>query len=287
MNPILSAALAKHRGVLTRAAHRTLTNLIDVALRRGDLTAPFRGVYTEPAPDHATRLRALAEADPDAVATGPSAEHLHGWTETPPETVTAASTLASRPGFELTRRTIPRWLTTRANGVRYTSRALTAIDLATERGVEEVDAALRRRIPLSKLWEAYLATPNRPGRRRVSQWLADSRTLPWSPLERVAHAALHKRGVGGWVANHVVLLDDDETAYPDIAFRSLKLAIEVDGWRWHGDKGAFSRDRLRDVGLAEQGWQVVRFPGVWVLARPGEFARRVERIRAARAASMA
>ncbi len=142
MNPILSAALAKHRGVLTRAAHRTLTNLIDVALRRGDLTAPFRGVYTEPAPDHATRLRALAEADPDAVATGPSAEHLHGWTETPPETVTAASTLASRPGFELTRRTIPRWLTTRANGVRYTSRALTAIDLATERGVEEVDAAL-------------------------------------------------------------------------------------------------------------------------------------------------
>lgn len=287
MNPLLSAALAKHHGVLTRDAHRSLTNLIDVALRRGDLTAPFRGVYTEPDPDHATRLRALVAADPDAVATGPSAEHLHGWTDTPPEVVTAASGLLSRPGYELTRRAIPRRLTTRVHGVRYTTRALTAIDLATERGVNEVDAALRRRIPLAKLWAAYLATPNRPGRRRVSQWLADSRALPWSPLERVAHAALHKGGVTGWVANHTVLLDGEEKAYPDIAFRPLKLAIEVDGWRWHGGKGAFSRDRLRDVGLAEQGWQVVRFPGVWVLARPAEFARRVERIRAARAASMA
>lgn len=287
MNPLLTEALTKANGVLRRADHRALSPVIDVALRRGDLTAPFKGIYTEPDPDHATRLLALSLADPDAVATGPSAEHLHGWAAIAPERVTAASTLRSRPGFDLTRRIIPRRLTNRALGVRRTSRALTAVDLATERGVDQIDAALRRRIPLDKLWDAYLGTPNRPRRRRVYQWLTDSRTQPWSPLERVAHAALHERGVNGWVANHTVVLNGDgDTARPDIAFSALRLVIEVDGWAWHGDQAAFSRDRLRDVDLAELGWQVVRFPGWWVLAKPAEFARRVERIVAARAAAL-
>ncbi|HHU40115.1 MAG TPA: DUF559 domain-containing protein [Propionibacterium sp.] len=288
MNPLLSAALAEHDGVLRRADHRPLAHLIDVALRRGDLVAPFRGVYTAPDADHAVRLRALTAADPDAVATGASAGDLHGWVPDPPAAVSAASRLRSRQGFALSRRTIPRWLTTRARGVRYTSRALTAIDLAAERGVEEIDAALRRGIPLAQLWRAHLATPNRPGRGRVRQWLADSRTEAWSPLERAAHAALHRRGVGGWVANHVVVLDGDGgKAYPDIAFRSLRLAIEVDGWRWHQGKPAFERDRLRDAELACLGWQVVRFPGAWVLRHPGRFAAQVERIVAAREASLA
>lgn len=283
MNPLLSSAL--NDGVLRRAAHPGLINLIDVALRRGELVALFKGVYTEPDPGHLTMLHALVVADPDAVAAGASAEHLHGWSDSPPPLVSAASGLASRPGFELTRRTIPRWLTTRIEGVRCTSRALTAIDLATERGVDEVDAALRRRIPLAKLWEAYFATPNRPGRRKVFAWLTESRSQPWSPLERAAHAALRKRAVGGWVANHSVLVGESK-AFPDIAFVSLKLAIEVDGWRWHGDQEAFSRDRLRDVALAEVGWQVVRFPGAWVLRRPARFAACVARIKAARAASL-
>lgn len=288
MNPLLTTLLATNGGVLRRADHRAHRNLFDIALRDGDLVAPFRGVYTEPDADHATRLRALTAADADAVATGASAEYLHGWTREPPADVTAASRLVSRPGFVLSRRTIPRRLTARTSGVRFTSRALTVVDLATDRGVEEVDAALRRRIPLAALWDALLATPNRPGRGRVRQWLTDSRTTAWSPLERAAHAALHARRVGGWVANLAVSLDaDGATAYPDIAFRSLRLAIEVDGWRWHQGRTAFERDRLRDAALAQLGWQVVRFPGAWVMLHPEEFAARVERIAAARARALA
>lgn len=283
MHPLLSRALARNHGVLRRRDHPELVNAIDVALRREELIASFRGVYTAPDPDHATRLRALSLADPDAVVTGASAEYFHGWRTQPPADVEAASGLASRPGFALTRRLIPRRLTTRSDGVRYTSRALTAVDLATTRGVEEVDEALRRRIPLEKLWDAYLGTPNRRRRRRLYRWLTESRSQPWSPLERAAHLALHHGRVRGWVANHTVALDaEGARAHPDIAFRTLKLAIEVDGWRWHAGEAAFERDRLRDVRLGELGWQVVRFPGAWVLKHPERFAACVARIVAAR-----
>lgn len=285
MNQILAALLAG-AGALRRIDHPEHIHRIDAALARGELVAPFRGVYTTPDANHVSRLRALCLADPDAVATGASAEFLHGWTPNPPPGVTAASRLRSRPGYALERRTIPKRLTTTVEGVRVTSRALTAIDLATERGVDEVDAALRRRIGLDRLWAAYLATPNRRGRALVARWLEESRSLPWSPLERRAHEALHAAGVSGWVANASVALDAGvETAFPDIAFRSLKLAIELDGWAFHQGVEAFQRDRMRDVKLAALGWQVVRFPGAWVWANPAEFARAVAGIVAARAAS--
>lgn len=252
MNQNLLSTLARAHGVLRRRDHEALADATDAALTRGELVALFRGVYCAPSPDHATRLRALLLADPDAVATGPSAEHLHGWTSVAPESVTAASRLRPRPGFALERRVIPRRLTTRSGGVRFTTRALTAIDLATLRGVEEVDAALRRRIPLPRLWDAYQGTPNRRGRALVAQWLADSRSNPWSPLERVAHRALHDAGIRGWVANAAVALDGDiATAFPDIAFRSLRLAIVSR----HPDNGRVDQCAVVRVGWGH-GWTV-------------------------------
>ena len=177
--------------------------------------------------------------------------------------------MRSRPGYVLERRVVPRRLTTGVAGLRCTTRALTALDLATDGGVAEIDAALRRRIPLGKLWDAHHLTPNRRGRARVTQWLRESRTEPWSPLERVAHQALRAAGVRGWVANLSVALDSDlGTAYPDIAFRSLRLAFELDGWEHHRERDAFERDRLRDARLAALSWHVVRLPGGWVLAQP-------------------
>ena len=44
----------------------------------------------------------------------------------------------------------------------------------------------------------------------------------------------------------------------DFANHALKLAIELDGWVFHGDREAFERDRQRDLVLAAAGWLVVR-----------------------------
>ena len=46
----------------------------------------------------------------------------------------------------------------------------------------------------------------------------------------------------------------------DIAFPDERLAIEVDGWQWHGKHlGDFKRDRDRQNELTMQGWRILRF----------------------------
>lgn len=46
----------------------------------------------------------------------------------------------------------------------------------------------------------------------------------------------------------------------DIALPDARLAIEVDGWEWHGKhKGDFTRDRERQNLLTLHGWRILRF----------------------------
>lgn len=46
----------------------------------------------------------------------------------------------------------------------------------------------------------------------------------------------------------------------DIALPECRLAIEVDGWQFHGrHKGDFQRDRERQNALTLAGWRILRF----------------------------
>jgi len=46
----------------------------------------------------------------------------------------------------------------------------------------------------------------------------------------------------------------------DVAFPKVKLAVEIDGWQYHGKHLAdFKRDRERDRLLVLNGWLVLRF----------------------------
>lgn len=46
----------------------------------------------------------------------------------------------------------------------------------------------------------------------------------------------------------------------DIAFPETRLAVEVDGWSFHGKhKGDFTRDRERQNLLTLNGWRILRF----------------------------
>ncbi|MFH1987408.1 MAG: DUF559 domain-containing protein [Pseudomonadota bacterium] len=46
----------------------------------------------------------------------------------------------------------------------------------------------------------------------------------------------------------------------DIAFPVSKVAVEVDGWEWHGKhKDDFTRDRERQNLLTENGWKILRY----------------------------
>lgn len=55
----------------------------------------------------------------------------------------------------------------------------------------------------------------------------------------------------------------------DIAFPSVKLAVEIDGWQYHGKyKEAHAKDRERQNLLVMNGWSVLRFSAGQVFSDP-------------------
>ena len=44
----------------------------------------------------------------------------------------------------------------------------------------------------------------------------------------------------------------------DFAILDKKIAIEVDGEKWHNSKEAMKRDRFKDYQLKREGWKVIR-----------------------------
>ena len=44
----------------------------------------------------------------------------------------------------------------------------------------------------------------------------------------------------------------------DAYWPAHKLIVEIDGWRYHGTRAAFERDRRRDAALMAAGYRVVR-----------------------------
>lgn len=71
-----------------------------------------------------------------------------------------------------------------------------------------------------------------------------------------AYTRLQPRELVGLVPQHSVL-----RYRVDFAIPRRKIAIEVDGYKWHSGKEVFVRDRDRERELEEAGWRVVRFAG--------------------------
>ena len=153
MKPELNLLLDEGHGIVTRAAHPHLEHQLDSAVKTGALVPLFTGVYTRPdlVTDFGVRALALMHADPGAVLTGESARHLIHQTRVAPAIVTAATTrLRSREGYDFERRNLPDSLIETWRGLRMTSPALTAVDLALPLGAT-LDEALRTRVPLQDL----------------------------------------------------------------------------------------------------------------------------------------
>jgi very-short-patch-repair endonuclease len=58
----------------------------------------------------------------------------------------------------------------------------------------------------------------------------------------------------------------------DLLWRAADLVVELDGFRHHGTRSAFERDRARDVELRLLGYEVLRFTYHQVRDAPGEVA---------------
>ena len=269
------ARLLDEHGVLSHRRHPRLDTTLRYLASRGDLVRVLPGVYTSAGSELSTRIRiaAVMAYDPDAVLTEAAAASVSFWPKIGVASVTCAVRHRRRPqrGFAFTRRSIPAELVCEASGIRYTSVALTALDLCESRGGDAIDQALRsRRTTLAHLRRAMELTGNRVGNRVRRELLLDSRDEPWSAAERILHRLLRSAGITGWTANKAVVVDGLRY-YPDALFSGrARLLIEVDGYEYHSDREVFETDRWRQNLLILDGWCVLRFTWLMLEERPDE-----------------
>jgi very-short-patch-repair endonuclease len=86
----------------------------------------------------------------------------------------------------------------------------------------------------------------------------DLRRLHETNIEKAFREALERRGLRKGM--------DFATQYPlrhsfilDFAFPAEKIAVEVDGRKWHSSPEARRRDGFKNHILKQQGWRVFRF----------------------------
>lgn len=265
--------LRENGPLVVRRDHLAELSPLEWAVRAGRLNAVLPGVYLVAGVigDVRWRMAAAAAWRPDAVICGAAAARLGFWPELPVAVIeVAARTRIFRSGFVFSRRTVPDDHILHFGGLRLASPALAALDLVATLGGDPIDRLLRsRRATLADLWDAFRATPFRPGNTDRRRLLLDSRDEPWSAAERLAHRLLRAAGITGWRANVAVMVGDARY-FIDIAFPGLKLAIEIDGRLHEDDSRIFENDRYRQNDLASQGWTVLRF--TWeMLTRDPEY----------------
>jgi very-short-patch-repair endonuclease len=114
------------------------------------------------------------------------------------------------------------------------------------------------------------------GRGEMRQGMA-LRQIHETNIEQAFREALERRGLRRGI--------DFATQYPirhsfilDFAFPAKKIAVEVDGKKWHSSPEARKRDAFKNQVLKRQGWKVIRFTEDEVLANVDACVEKVLRI---------
>lgn len=95
-----------------------------------------------------------------------------------------------------------------------------------------------------------------------------------NPAEDLLHQILRRAGITGWLPGAALHEHAGVWANADVYFPELRLVIEVDGRRAHGE-GRFQSDRTRQNRLIEAGCTVLRYTWPDLVERPTEVARQI------------
>jgi very-short-patch-repair endonuclease len=140
--------------------------------------------------------------------------------------------------------------------------ATTAFAIATRlsvEGVDLLDLALRRRwVTIDQVLAAQVSRTGARHCAAAGRILRTAVSGAHSPGEHLLHALLRKARITGWQANADLMIDG-AIVCPDVRFDALRLLVEVDGFAFHTDHGAFEHDRRRQNALILAGWTVLRF----------------------------
>ena len=97
-----------------------------------------------------------------------------------------------------------------------------------------------------------------------------------SELEDRTSWLLRRHRVPAPVAQFEVVIDGERFRL-DFAWPAQRVALECDGWAFHGNREAFTTDRRRRSILAAAGWRVLVVTYQDVVSRPNWVVAQIER----------
>ncbi len=279
---------------LTAAAHRhfarhhgiaSVDQLIDCGLtfdriqrirQDGGLDLVLPGAYRTPsAPlDELARCAAVSIAHPEVAIAGPTAGRLWGFRRLPDDrrvhVLAPPRSHPTRTPWVVPYRTAAvhdHDIVERSDGIRLTSRARTAFDLARFVAPLDLRSIIEQAMRDGPHTEADMyetavdwLSPRRPWarefleqlERRVRGGAAESHP------ELLLGEALEAAGVSGLVRQHPIRLPGYGSARFDLAIPKLKWAIEIDVHPTHRESRGIRSDAARDDAAVAIGWFVSR-----------------------------
>ena len=147
-------------------------------------------------------------------------------------------------------------------GVRVTSPARTACDLARLRGRNAALAALDAFMRIcgvthQDLWEVAGRLAGRRGVKQLRELIPLATPKAESTGESWTRMAIHDAGLPTPAPNAWVPVPEYGLVRLDLAYLRLKVAVEYDGREFHEDEEAEEHDNRRRQALARDGWLVI------------------------------
>jgi very-short-patch-repair endonuclease len=178
----------------------------------------------------------------------------------------------------LTRRDIDRQL-----GVPVTSPARTVFDMTPRLKTDEKlrrfvnDARLTHTFHLGDLAELLSRHPRHPATKRLMPFVDAPAGMTRSELEDLFVEFANRYRLPKPVINK-----RRGRREPDFLFPEERVIVEIDSWRFHGDRGSFERDRDRDADHLAAGILTVRITEERLKGSPDREAARLHKILRAR-----
>ena len=284
---------------LAELAHRqwgvlSLTQLRDFGLgaravqlraQSGRLRRVHRGVYAiggAALPREGRDLAAVLACGEGAVLSHVSAAVHWGLLsyDAPRPEVTATASKAGAPGIRLHRtRSLDARDTTIHRGIPITTLAKTFLDLAASSPKNHLEHAIGQAMR-NQIYDHRAITDvlsrhhGRRGTKALRQATVDP-AFTRGDIERRFRRLCRRAGLPQPLSNVVVADADLHPHEVDFLFPAHRLVVETDGWRDHGTRIAFERDRAKDAALVAAGYVVLRFTKRQIADDPDTVAARV------------
>jgi very-short-patch-repair endonuclease len=172
------------------------------------------------------------------------------------------------------------------DSIPVTTPTRTVLDLSAVVSTEQLEVAFddvgRSRLSsLSRLRRQLeqVPTSGRPGAaafRRALDERVNTLQVPQSVLESRLLRLISKSPLPRPVLQHRVYDGNRLVAILDFAFPDLLLAVEADGYRWHGSRVQWQRDLSRRNTLTSLGWRVVHITWRDIISQPKKVIQTID-----------